>query len=154
MAAIQQIWVVATKTIWPTKPKVFTIWTFKDKFADPCLRKESFFRNKSSLTYLLSSASFLLCPLLLPLYLTSILFFLLHFFISFCYKRGILHCSNASNTISWNLSILSLTSFFLESPITVAKVRPSKPIEWAREQIGIRSSKIMWPGPLTSLFLS
>ena len=29
---------VATETIWPTKPKIFTIWPFKKKFAAPWFR--------------------------------------------------------------------------------------------------------------------
>ena len=86
----------------PQKPKIFTTWTFKEKFADPCLRKESFFQEKklpwfifSFLLPLLLSSSFLL----LPPYLTSILFFL-HVFIFSCYKKDTLYCHSTSDTIS------------------------------------------------------
>ena len=30
-----QSWVVMIEAIWPAKPKIFTIWPFKKKFADP-----------------------------------------------------------------------------------------------------------------------
>lgn len=40
-----QACVVVTETIWLTKPKIFTIWLFKKKFAGPCCRKLSLHFN-------------------------------------------------------------------------------------------------------------
>lgn len=35
----RQSWVTTTETIWPTEPKILTIWPLTKMFADPCLRK-------------------------------------------------------------------------------------------------------------------
>lgn len=90
------------------------------------------------------SSSFLLL-LILPQLYSSFIFF--NFFLQ---QKRLLHCFSPLNTISWNLSHLSLLSSFLDSTITVTKM--SRPIGSACEQIGIQSSKIMRSGPLISLF--
>ena len=32
----QQSWIAAAETLWPAKPKTFTIWPFTEKVANPC----------------------------------------------------------------------------------------------------------------------
>lgn len=33
------LWVIATDTVRPEKPKLFTVWSFSEKFASPCFRR-------------------------------------------------------------------------------------------------------------------
>ena len=72
MAALQVTlagWEVARKTVWPSKPEIFTIWFFRDKSANSVLETLSsldVFKFKTCLVMLTHSKDYLLSACNLP----------------------------------------------------------------------------------------